>query len=74
MNVIDLENRVATLEAFVGDVMRSQTFTASGQVQADGSRKDAPRRTPLGNRAAVILGLPEHPTNGGLDTSLDSVS
>jgi hypothetical protein len=66
--------RIAALEAFVADVLRSQTFTAYGQKQPDGSRKDEPRRTPLGNRAAVLLGLPEHPTNGGLDTSLDSVA
>lgn len=74
MTTIELERRIAALEAFVGDVMRSQTFTAYGQVQPDGSRKDAALRTPLGNRAAVILGLPEHPTNGGLDTTLDSVA
>jgi hypothetical protein len=66
--------RIAALEAFACDVLRSQTFTAYGTVQADGSRKDEPRRTPLGNQAARILGLPEHPTKGGLDTTLDTIA
>jgi hypothetical protein len=70
----DTNARIAALEAFACDVMRSQTFTVYSAVQADGTRKDEPRRTLLGNQAARILGLPEHPTLCGFDTEVDKVS
>jgi hypothetical protein len=67
---IEMENRIAALEAFVADVVRAETFT----VYAFGKGADEFRRTPLGNRGAALMGLPPYPTNGGLDTTLDSVS
>lgn len=66
----DKTTRIAVLEKFVRDVMHINTFTDYGRTPEE----NTPLRTPLGNRAAVLLGLPEHPTQGGLDTSLDSVS
>lgn len=62
--------RVAALEAFVADVVRVQTFTIYGRTISD----SRPARTTLGNRAAVVLGMPELPTLRGLDPSLDSRS
>lgn len=67
---IEMENRIAALEAFVADVVRAETFT----VYAFGKGADEYRRTQMGNRGASLMGLPVYPTNGGLDASLDAVS
>jgi hypothetical protein len=68
--VAQLQARISALEAFICDVVRSQTFTHYGRTEAENKSL----RTPLGNRAAVLVGMAELPTNGGLNTELDSIS